>query len=196
MKKDAKKTLNWQEIGQRFRDLRTGNNHSLNTIALIAQQSVGALGNFERGETPVSINYALFLRNEFGASFDWLYDGVEIDRAYEDVHKKRVFDPLAIGERLKAIREEKGMTQSEFGKLVGTTHANISRYESGVQKPEIKTALKIKRALNKPLDWLYFGDEAIIPKGKMRSKYLQRATATQLNSTQLSVGSKRKSRKL
>ncbi|WP_408612119.1 hypothetical protein [Candidatus Liberibacter brunswickensis] len=40
----------------------------------------------------------------------------------------------------------------------------MANYEYGYCKPEIKTALKIKRALNKPLDWIYFGDECITPK--------------------------------
>ncbi|WP_425283396.1 hypothetical protein [Candidatus Liberibacter solanacearum] len=40
--------------------------------------------------------------------------------------------------------------------------------ENGLHVPEIKTSLKMKRALNKPLDWIYFGDEEIIPKSRTR----------------------------
>ncbi|WP_244464447.1 helix-turn-helix transcriptional regulator [Candidatus Liberibacter africanus] len=164
------------------------------------------MSRLELGLQPASINYALFLRNEFGASFDWLYDGIDTKIKSSDRLEKRIISPMEIGERLKKVRKEEGMTLKEFGEWVGISYGAVSNIENGHRTPELKTALKIKRALNKPLDWLYFGDEAIIPKGKMRSKYLQRATATQLNSTQLnstqlnstqlSVGSKRKSRKL
>ncbi|WP_102135117.1 helix-turn-helix transcriptional regulator [Candidatus Liberibacter solanacearum] len=164
MEKEGKNTLNWKEIGQRFRDLRKQHNYDQSDLIDLSKQTGGAISQYELGVTPASTNYALFLRNEFGASFDWLYDGVVIDRAYEDVQTKKIIDPHAIGVRIKAIRKEKGMTQGEFGALVGLTHAGISKIENGHRTPEIKTALKIKRALGKPLDWIYFGDEPIIPK--------------------------------
>ncbi|RPD37128.1 XRE family transcriptional regulator [Candidatus Liberibacter solanacearum] len=51
---------------------------------------------------------------------------------------------------------------------MGITNNNISQYEKGLYVLEIKTAFKMKRALNKPLDWIYFGDEEIIPKSRTR----------------------------
>lgn len=177
MEKEEKNTLNWKEIGQRFRDLRK--THALSQLEIIkmANNHKSSIAEFEAGTAPASANYALFLRNQFGASFDWLYDGVAVDRKYEDVQTKKILDPRAIGARLKEIRLEKGMTQSEFGALVGLPHATISRYEKGLHIPEIKTALKIKRALNQPLDWIYFGDEEIVPRSKMKSRL--RANANQ-----------------
>ncbi|QTP63893.1 helix-turn-helix transcriptional regulator, partial [Candidatus Liberibacter africanus] len=78
MKEDAKNTLNWQEIGQRFRALREGNKLTQAQIGEVSKQMRSAVSRLELGLQPASINYALFLRNEFGASFDWLYDGEDI----------------------------------------------------------------------------------------------------------------------
>lgn len=113
----------------------------------------------------------MFLRNELGASFDWLYDGSETKIKNCDREKKRILDPLKIGERLKNFRKAEGMTLKEFGEWVGLPISTISTYERGISTPEIKTALKIKRALNKPLDLIYFGDEVIIPKSRRRANH-------------------------
>ena len=37
-----------------------------------------------------------------------------------------------IGERIKAKRKERGLTQVELGMLIGVTHATISRWEKGI----------------------------------------------------------------
>lgn len=39
---------------------------------------------------------------------------------------------MTIGERIKAKREELGMTQEELGRLCGTTKQTIFKYETGV----------------------------------------------------------------
>lgn len=75
---------------------------------------------------------------------------------------------LVFPARLKNFRKEKGLTQKQFAEWIGISNNNISQYEKGLHVPEIKTALKMKRALNKPLDWIYFGDEEIIPKSRTR----------------------------
>lgn len=39
---------------------------------------------------------------------------------------------MTIGEKIKAIRISKGLTQTELGKLCGTTKQTIFKYETGV----------------------------------------------------------------
>lgn len=41
--------------------------------------------------------------------------------------------------RLRALRKEKNMTQEELAKLINTTKANISKYETGRVEPNIET---------------------------------------------------------
>ncbi|CAL9916545.1 XRE family transcriptional regulator [Candidatus Liberibacter solanacearum] len=187
MEKEVKNSLDWKVIGQRFRDLRKQHNYDQSDLIDLSKQTGGAISQYELGVTPASTNYALFLRNKFEASFDWLYDGVEVKIKSSDRLKKRFINPIEIGERIKKVRKEEGMTLKEFGEWVGLPISTISTYERGVSAPEIKTALKIKRALNKPLDWIYFGDEPIIPKKS-------RLRANQIKSNQSSPESKKKSR--
>ena len=49
----------------------------------------------------------------------------------------------AFSETIKRIRQEKGMSQEEFARLLGTKKQNISRYESGEVSPMISTAAKM-----------------------------------------------------
>lgn len=165
MEQNAQNTLNWKEIGQRFKGVRKSHNLSQEEIGKLSNQLRQAITRYENGLQPASINYALFLRNECGASFDWLYDGVETLRAETDKSQKKSFDPHAIGNRLKEIRLKMELTQKEFGLLIGLSSVGVGNIENGYRKPEIKTALKIKKALNKPLDWIYFGDTCIPTKG-------------------------------
>lgn len=61
-------------------------------------------------------------------------------------------------ERLKQIRQEKGMTQQEFADLLGTSKQVISRYEHGENTPKITTVVHYAKVLNVPIT--YFTDES------------------------------------
>lgn len=39
---------------------------------------------------------------------------------------------MTIGERIKTLRTEKGMTQTELAELLQTTKQNIFKYENGI----------------------------------------------------------------
>ena len=39
---------------------------------------------------------------------------------------------MTIGERLKRLRIEKGLTQEEVGKILGVTKGAIQKYENGI----------------------------------------------------------------
>jgi transcriptional regulator with XRE-family HTH domain len=59
---------------------------------------------------------------------------------------------LNIGERIKAIREFRGMTQKEFGLAIGydekTARARVSQYEIGNRVPKEDTLLAMSKILN------------------------------------------------
>ncbi|MBA5724616.1 helix-turn-helix transcriptional regulator [Liberibacter sp. Z1] len=162
----------WKEVGARIREIRQLKGKDLKQMAIESNQAISIVSQFERGVRSTSINYALFLRNEYGISFDWIYDGEIIDRIYRDVIKKREFDPVEIGSRIKEIRKNKDMTQENFGHLVGLSSVGVGNIENGHRTPRVETALKMKKTLQRPLDWIYFGDEIILPKSAERLKKL------------------------
>lgn len=61
---------------------------------------------------------------------------------------------MTIGENIKRIRQEKGLTQKQLGNLCNPSMADsaIRRYEAGKANPKIETIQKIADALNVSLD--------------------------------------------
>lgn len=55
---------------------------------------------------------------------------------------------MTIGDRIKAARKDKGLTQKQLEELCGINAANIRKYESGRQNPKIETLQKIAEALD------------------------------------------------
>ena len=55
--------------------------------------------------------------------------------------------------KLVEARLEKGITQIELAKMIGTQRSNICRLESGAQNPTIDMILKITAALGKKIDF-------------------------------------------
>ena len=64
--------------------------------------------------------------------------------------------------KLVAARLEKGMTQSELARMIGTQRSNICRFESGLQNPGIDTLLKISAALGKKIEFDLSDEEETI----------------------------------
>lgn len=61
---------------------------------------------------------------------------------------------MKFGERLKQRRKKLGWTQTGLALRVGTTAANICRYEKGYIMPSLYLAINIADALRVSLDWL------------------------------------------
>lgn len=55
---------------------------------------------------------------------------------------------MTIGERIKKIRTETGLSQKEVAKRLGVSQPSYAQYESGKRKPKYETLVKIAQALN------------------------------------------------
>ena len=66
---------------------------------------------------------------------------------------------MIIGDRLRAIREEKKLSQGDIEKRTGLLRCYISRVENGHTVPAIETLEKMARALEVPLYQLFYDGE-------------------------------------
>jgi transcriptional regulator with XRE-family HTH domain len=66
---------------------------------------------------------------------------------------------MIIGDRLRALREEKGLSQGDIQKRTGLIRCYISRVENGHTVPNIETLEKMARALEVPLYVLFYEGE-------------------------------------
>lgn len=63
-------------------------------------------------------------------------------------------DQKAIGRRIKAARERKGMTQEELAEEVDLSPMHVSVIERGVKLPKLETLINIANALDVSADVL------------------------------------------
>jgi len=66
---------------------------------------------------------------------------------------------MVIGERLRALREEKKFSQGEVEKRTGLLRCYISRVENGHTVPAVETLEKFARALEVPMYQLFYDGE-------------------------------------
>lgn len=61
---------------------------------------------------------------------------------------------MTIGEKIRSMRKEKGLTQKALGDLLGVTQATVGQYETNPKPPKIETLQRIAIALDVPLPYL------------------------------------------
>lgn len=66
---------------------------------------------------------------------------------------------MHIGEKLRELRESKGLSQGEIEKRTGLLRVYVSRVENGHTVPAIETLEKFARALEVPMYQLFYEGE-------------------------------------
>lgn len=66
---------------------------------------------------------------------------------------------IEFGEKIKKLREEKGMTQQTMAEKLYVTRQAVSRWECGARYPDLLTAKKIAQILEVSIDELVSGEE-------------------------------------
>jgi transcriptional regulator with XRE-family HTH domain len=61
-----------------------------------------------------------------------------------------------IGQRIKTLREEKGIAREAFCNAVGITLSALSMYENGQRIPRDEIKVKIARVLETSIEALFF----------------------------------------
>ncbi|MGI6562439.1 MAG: helix-turn-helix domain-containing protein [Clostridia bacterium] len=59
-----------------------------------------------------------------------------------------------IGERLKLLREEKGLKQLDIAQMLGVSRTTYTQYETGKSEPDLTTVAKLADYFNVSLDYL------------------------------------------
>lgn len=75
---------------------------------------------------------------------------------------------VRIGNRIKALRKDKKVSQEELAGAIGKTKDTVSNIERGVFLPRIDTAEEIANALDVPLYELFVHDVSVNDKTKIK----------------------------
>jgi transcriptional regulator with XRE-family HTH domain len=77
---------------------------------------------------------------------------------------------MLIAERLRALREQRNMSQGDIEKRTGLLRCYISRVENGHTIPAIETLEKMARAMEVPIYALFYdGEEPPVAPPKLKS---------------------------
>lgn len=71
---------------------------------------------------------------------------------------------MTIGEHIMLLRKQKGLSQAELGKVIGTSGDVIGRYERDVITPSIDVIVKVADALEVSIDFLVGKTKMILDK--------------------------------
>jgi len=66
-----------------------------------------------------------------------------------------MIDKRKIGEKLKKIRDSRGLTQKSFAEICGISQVQVTRYENGIHKPTVTDSVldaEYQRCKNSLLD--------------------------------------------
>ena len=65
--------------------------------------------------------------------------------------------PKEVGERLNALRQERGMSQQAIAALMNVTHQAVSKWETGAALPDIQTLLALSKLYRVSMEELLMG---------------------------------------
>ena len=57
-------------------------------------------------------------------------------------------------QRVKELRQEKNLSQTQFGKIIGYSQSGIARWEQAERQPDINMLIKIAEYFNVSVDYL------------------------------------------
>ncbi|MBK6965342.1 MAG: helix-turn-helix transcriptional regulator [Bacteroidales bacterium] len=91
---------------------------------------------------------------------------------------------MDLGNQIKNIRKQKGLTQNEFASLCGITQTYLSQIESNSKEPNLSTLRIISEKLNVPLPILFFQsmtDEDVQPRKREAFKIISPSIKSLVN---------------
>lgn len=78
------------------------------------------------------------------------------------------------GNKLKAVRKNRGMTQMELAKRLNVVKGTVSAYEQGLSYPTVETLIKLCDVLDTSADYLLgISDELPIKMGGLSDEQMQ-----------------------
>jgi len=86
---------------------------------------------------------------------------------------------MEFADRLKHLRESKGLSQNALAKAIETHHSRISRYELGTSKPRPDMMRKLSGALEVSIEYLKDGLTSTIDESELDKELFELFKKTQ-----------------
>lgn len=66
---------------------------------------------------------------------------------------------MSFGDRLRATRKERGFSQEQLAEELEVSRQSVTKWETGISFPEIRTMLRLASLLERDLDWLLYDEK-------------------------------------
>lgn len=86
---------------------------------------------------------------------------------------------MTIGEKIRVLRKNKGLTQKKLGELSGTSETTIKQYESGKRTPQLEQLVKIADTFLVPVDFFTTDWESALKKENWKTTEEERRIIAQ-----------------
>ncbi|MAT83654.1 MAG: transcriptional regulator [Gammaproteobacteria bacterium] len=64
--------------------------------------------------------------------------------------------PSPLGNRVRELREERGMTQAELGEAIGVTRQTVAAIEQNRYSPSLESAFRIARLFERGVEDVFY----------------------------------------
>lgn len=158
------KNPSYQSLPTRLRKARKAAGLDLKQLSLRAGYSHNAAYSIESGASVPTVATVADLASVLTVSSSWLAFGETRPR----VHRAS-FGITTLGARLRARREEMGLSYRAVARAAGVSDMTVRATEHGQTSPTIDTAERLAKALGLSPGWMAFGAEPVIEAQKVSS---------------------------
>ena len=146
-----------EKFHEKLKMLRKKQGFTQKELARLLGTVQGVYSKWERGVYEPDYENLSMLACIFDVSIDFLLsDYIEISKdKYLRMQESYLIISNVFPQRLKELRQKKGLTQQEIADLVHVNRVTYTNWEKGKREPNFEIVIKLADLLEVSVDWLF-----------------------------------------
>lgn len=141
-------------MSNRLKELREHYDITQAELARKIHKSPGYISLIETGRQDITDEVIQDIADTVGCNIEWLRTGEG------EIEGEAAYDKVGIPERLRHLRNEKGLSLTEFAARIGSTKSQVSAIERSVIKPSKEYLWTVSNTFSVSLSWLMTGTDS------------------------------------
>ena len=142
------------KFGKRIRSIRQNAECSQKEFCAVLDIPQSTLSAYETDRMQPTVSTLINIATKFNVSLDWLCG---IDKT----NGGKYIDSKSIGLRIRTLRLERNLTQTDFAKMISKSLRTVQKYENGEIEINISTANDIARILDVSASYILGNDDTV-----------------------------------
>lgn len=143
------------KFGKRIRSIRQNAECSQKEFCTVLDIPQSTLSAYETDRMQPTVATLINIATKFNVSLDWLCG---IDKT----NGGKYIDSKSIGLRIRTLRLERNLTQTDFAKMISKSLRTVQKYENGEIEINISTANDIARILDVSASYILGNDDTVL----------------------------------